>query len=204
MRHTHTQRERDAETQAEGEVDSMQGARRGTRSRDSRITPWAKGRRSTTEPPRDPNDHFKWKETEIIWPRHSFVSGWNRSSPGSISLLLPFSIPAPWEPMKISPIPGYIYPLFLGSQWRYMIKKKKKRERERERQAYGKHRKNKRKLIWLGNISICPISEKDWGRKTLDKKSHLVYCINPNNIVTRTHIWVVTMEVKKNVRDITK
>ena len=32
----------------------MLGARRGTRSRDSRITPWAKGRRQTTELPRDP------------------------------------------------------------------------------------------------------------------------------------------------------
>ena len=29
----------------------MQGARRGTRSQFSRITPWAKGRRSTAEPP---------------------------------------------------------------------------------------------------------------------------------------------------------
>ena len=46
-------REREAETQAEGEAGSMQGARCGTGSRDSRITPWAKGRRQTTEPPRD-------------------------------------------------------------------------------------------------------------------------------------------------------
>ena len=30
------------------------GARRGTRSRVSRIAPWAKGRRQTTTPPRDP------------------------------------------------------------------------------------------------------------------------------------------------------
>ena len=35
--------EREAETQAEGEAGSMQGARRGTRSRVSRITPWAAG-----------------------------------------------------------------------------------------------------------------------------------------------------------------
>ena len=40
-----TQREREAETQAEGEAGPMQGARHGTRSRDSRIKPWAKGRR---------------------------------------------------------------------------------------------------------------------------------------------------------------
>ena len=34
---------RDTETQAEGEAGSMPGAQRGTRSRDSRITPWAEG-----------------------------------------------------------------------------------------------------------------------------------------------------------------
>ena len=47
-------REREAETQEEGEAGSMPGTRRGTRSRDSRIAPWAKGRRQTAEPPRDP------------------------------------------------------------------------------------------------------------------------------------------------------
>ena len=36
-------REREAETQAEGEAGSMQGARHGTGSRVSRITPWAEG-----------------------------------------------------------------------------------------------------------------------------------------------------------------
>ena len=52
-----TQREREAETQAEGEADSMQGALCGTRSRsrDSRTTPWAEGRLQTAEPPRDPS-----------------------------------------------------------------------------------------------------------------------------------------------------
>ena len=35
--------EKKAETQAEGEAGSMQGARRGTPSRVSRITPWAEG-----------------------------------------------------------------------------------------------------------------------------------------------------------------
>ena len=39
---------------AEGEAGSTQRAQCGTRSRDSRIMPWAEGRRSTTEPPRDP------------------------------------------------------------------------------------------------------------------------------------------------------
>ena len=36
-------REREAETQAEGEAGSMQGAQRGTRSQVSRIMPWAEG-----------------------------------------------------------------------------------------------------------------------------------------------------------------
>ena len=37
------ERERELETQAEGEAGSMPGTQRGTRSRDSRIAPWAKG-----------------------------------------------------------------------------------------------------------------------------------------------------------------
>ena len=48
-------REREAETQAEGEAGSMQGARRGTQSQVSKIRPWAKGRCSTAVPPRDPH-----------------------------------------------------------------------------------------------------------------------------------------------------
>ena len=36
-------RERETETQAEGETGSMQEARCGTRSQDSRIMPWAEG-----------------------------------------------------------------------------------------------------------------------------------------------------------------
>ena len=43
MRDTHTHTHREAETQAEGEAGSMQGTHRGTRSRVSRITPWAEG-----------------------------------------------------------------------------------------------------------------------------------------------------------------
>ena len=46
--------EREAETQAEGEAGSMPGARCRTVSQDSRIGPWAKGRRQTAEPLRDP------------------------------------------------------------------------------------------------------------------------------------------------------
>ena len=41
MRDTEREREREAETLAEGEAGSMQGAQCGTRSRVSRITPWA-------------------------------------------------------------------------------------------------------------------------------------------------------------------
>ena len=45
--------EKEAESQAEGEAGSTQGARCGTQSRESRITPQAKGRRSTAEPSRE-------------------------------------------------------------------------------------------------------------------------------------------------------
>ena len=43
-----THSERDAETEAEREAGAMQGARCGTQSWDSRITPWAEGRHLTT------------------------------------------------------------------------------------------------------------------------------------------------------------
>ena len=51
---THTHRDREAETQVEGEAGSIPGARCRTRSRVSRITTWAEGRGQTAEPPRDP------------------------------------------------------------------------------------------------------------------------------------------------------
>ena len=44
----------EAETQAEGEAGSPQGARCGIRSQDPEITPWAEGRCSTAKPPRRP------------------------------------------------------------------------------------------------------------------------------------------------------
>ena len=49
------EKEREAETQAEGEAGSLQGARRRTRSQDPGVTPWAEGRRSTraTRVPQD-------------------------------------------------------------------------------------------------------------------------------------------------------
>ena len=55
MREREREREREAETQAEGEAGSMHrepdvGFDPGA----SRIAPWAKGRRQTAAPPRDP------------------------------------------------------------------------------------------------------------------------------------------------------
>ena len=50
-----TERERDAETQAEGEAGSMHREPDvGFNPGGSRIAPWAKGRRQTASPPRDP------------------------------------------------------------------------------------------------------------------------------------------------------
>ena len=48
--------QREAEIQAEGEAGPPWGARYGTPSQDPRVTPWAKGRCSTTEPPRCPRE----------------------------------------------------------------------------------------------------------------------------------------------------
>ena len=67
--------QRVAETQAEGEAGSLWGAQCGTRSQDPRITPSAKGRRSTTEPPRCPQLSF-W-----LWSAGSL-----RASPSSFLL----------------------------------------------------------------------------------------------------------------------
>ena len=63
-----TEREREAETQAEGEAGSMPGARGRNRSRDSRITPWAKGRRHTAEPPRDTHPFSYWCDLFVFLP----------------------------------------------------------------------------------------------------------------------------------------
>ena len=52
--------QRKAETQAEGEAGSMQGAWRGTRSWDPGVTPWAAGRCSTAEPPRAAPENPSW------------------------------------------------------------------------------------------------------------------------------------------------
>ena len=52
--------EREAETQAEREADSMQGARRGTGSQVSRIRPWAEGGAKPPSYPGCPASDFKW------------------------------------------------------------------------------------------------------------------------------------------------
>ena len=49
-----SQREREAETQAEGEAGSMHREPDVGFDPRSRIAPWAKGRRQTAAPPRDP------------------------------------------------------------------------------------------------------------------------------------------------------
>ena len=46
--------EREAETRAEGEAGSLQGAQCRTRSQDPEVTTWTEGRRSTAEPLRHP------------------------------------------------------------------------------------------------------------------------------------------------------
>ena len=55
---SHTERERQRHRQRKKQVPCT-GSRRGIRSWVSRIAPWAKGRRQTTAPPRDPWFGFK-------------------------------------------------------------------------------------------------------------------------------------------------
>ena len=52
------QRHRQRDKQAEGEIGSMQGARPGTRSRFSRIMPWAEGHVKLLSHPGCPGDCF--------------------------------------------------------------------------------------------------------------------------------------------------
>ena len=58
------ERHREAETQAEGEADPTQGAWYGTRSWDSRITPWAKG--SRTKPLSHPGIPPLWASYSVV------------------------------------------------------------------------------------------------------------------------------------------
>ena len=59
QRDTHTERERERQRHRQGEeVGSTWGARCGSGSQVSRIVPWAKGRRQTAAPARDPLYQF--------------------------------------------------------------------------------------------------------------------------------------------------
>ena len=69
-----TERERGRDTGRGRSRLHASGARRGTRSRVSRIAPWAKGRRQTAAPPRDRIPH---------------------QAPGAWSLLLPLPVSLP-------------------------------------------------------------------------------------------------------------
>ena len=60
-------RQREVETQAEGEAGSLWGFWHGTRSQDPRIMTWDKGRHSTTEPPQCSYTWtFGWKRNELL------------------------------------------------------------------------------------------------------------------------------------------
>ena len=58
----HTLRERETETQAEGEAGSTQGARLGTRSRVSRILPWTEGGAKLLSHPDCPRNVYSKEE----------------------------------------------------------------------------------------------------------------------------------------------
>ena len=77
------ERERGAETQAEGEAGSTKGAQSGTRSQDPRITSWAEGRRSTAEPPRHPPKSIPNLEIVFTIPKGQMLN-YNIISPCSI------------------------------------------------------------------------------------------------------------------------
>ena len=76
--HTHTYTH-ESETQAEGEAGSMQGARRGTRFRVSRITPWAEGGTKPLNPPGCPRLAFFYKMCPNVTDSRNPASGWNSS-----------------------------------------------------------------------------------------------------------------------------
>ena len=86
--------EREAETQAEGEAGSMQRAWCGTPSWDSRIAPWAKGRRQTTAPPRDPQRFYLFIHERHRERGRDTGRGRSRLHVGSPMQDL---IPGPWD-----------------------------------------------------------------------------------------------------------
>ena len=69
------ERGREAETQAEGEAGSLQGAQCGTQSQDPGVTTWAKGRRQTAAPPRDPYERYIERGREIGRGRSRLPTG---------------------------------------------------------------------------------------------------------------------------------
>ena len=70
-----TEREREADTGRGRSRLHAPGARRGIRSRVSRIAPWAKGRRQTTAPPRDPRLRFFNKDFIYLFMRDNRARG---------------------------------------------------------------------------------------------------------------------------------
>ena len=86
--HRDTQRKREAETQAEGEAGSMKRARRGTRSRASRITPWAAG---GAKPLHDRG----CPERPFLSPFTSFVQWWHYNPETGLRLFALFTSPLP-------------------------------------------------------------------------------------------------------------
>ena len=63
-----TERERGRDTDRGRSRLHAPGARRGIRSRVSRIAPWAKGRRQTAAPPRDPYPHMFLNKNLLLKP----------------------------------------------------------------------------------------------------------------------------------------
>lgn len=84
---------RGREWEREGKEGSMQGARYGTRSRESGITSWAKGRGLTTETPRRPGSRFFWKgivgmvRTDWDWEKWALLVHWYSIKTRLLSLL---------------------------------------------------------------------------------------------------------------------
>ena len=95
---------REKHTQAEGEVGSTQGARRGTQSRDSRITLWAEGRCQTAEPPGDPSVCVFLKDFVYLFERERLRASMSegqrqreKEAPCSAGSWMQGPTPGPWD-----------------------------------------------------------------------------------------------------------
>ena len=75
--------EREAESQAEGEVGSMLGARCGTQFQKSGIMPWAKARCSIAEPPGRPKILFIWEREREIERSRGKETSWLHAECGA-------------------------------------------------------------------------------------------------------------------------